>query len=101
MTGWQPVTNAVGDVLGWMAAPDPDEPDVDWWEADRVAKVGRRAAIGRRAAMLDQAAALFVMDGVDPEQTWDGALAHGLTDADLDAAAYVAVTLRKLELDLE
>jgi hypothetical protein len=95
MADWQPVTNAAGGVLGWVAAPDPDEPDVDWWEADRVAKVGRRAAV------LDQAAALFVMDGVDPEQTWDGALAHGLTDADLDAAAHVAVTLRKLELDLE
>lgn len=95
MTDWQPVTNAAGDVLGFMAAPDPDEPDVDWWEADRVAKVGRRAVV------LDQAAALFADSAFDPSETWDAALAYGLTDADLDAAAYVAWVLRKLELDLE
>jgi hypothetical protein len=27
-TDWQPVTDAAGNVLGWMSAPDPGEPDV-------------------------------------------------------------------------
>src|SRR6266568_8669366 len=44
MTGWAPVTDAAGKVLGWMAPAGPDEPDVDWFEADRVPRAGRRAA---------------------------------------------------------
>jgi hypothetical protein len=89
-------------VVAWFV----DEPIESW---DELAEVKLRARqlcdphyqAAQSASRLDQAAALFGMDGVDPEQTWDAAKAHGLTDADLDAAAHVAVTLRKLELDLE
>jgi hypothetical protein len=78
-------------VLGWTAAPDPDEPDVDWFEADRVPKVRRRAEV------IGQAADLFADESIDPEQTWDSANERGLTDCDLDAAAYVALELEKIE----
>ena len=40
---------------------------------------------------------LFADSAFDPEETWDAALAAGMSDADLDAAAYVAVTLREVE----
>jgi hypothetical protein len=94
MTDWHPVTNAAGDVLGWMAEPDPDEPlDGEYFTVDRLPHVRRRAAV------LDQAAALFADSAFDPRETWDCALATGLTDADLDAAAHVAVVLREVELD--
>jgi hypothetical protein len=52
---------------------------------------------GQRAGWLDEAAGLFMADGFDPEQTWDAGLAAGLTDADLDAAAYVGMTLWQVE----
>jgi hypothetical protein len=90
-TDWQPVTDAAGKVLGWTAAPDPDEPDVDYFRADWSRKVGCRAA------RLEEAAGLFTDGAFDPEQTWDAGLAAGLTDADLDAAAYVGLTLWQVE----
>ena len=71
-----------------MAAPDPDEPDVDYFEADRVPRAGRRAAA------IDEAAAAFGEECLDPESVWD---ASTLADADLDAAGYIAVTLAKIE----
>jgi hypothetical protein len=52
---------------------------------------------GQRAARLDEAAGLFTDGAFDPEETWDAGLAAGLTDADLDAAAYVGVTLWQVE----
>jgi hypothetical protein len=91
MTDWAPVTDRAGNVLGWTAPPDPDEPDVDYFEADRSRMVRCRAA------RLEEAAGLFMADGFDPEQTWDAGLAAGLTDADLDAAAYVGMTLWQVE----
>jgi hypothetical protein len=90
-TDWQPVTDRAGTVLGWMAAPDPDEPDVDYFEA------GRSAKVRCRAARLEEAAGLFTDDAFDPEETWDAGLAAGLTELDLDAAAYVGLTLWQVE----
>ncbi len=52
----------------------------------------------RSAARLDEAAALFADPAFDPMETWDAALAAGMTDLDMDAAAYVAVVLRETEL---
>ncbi len=54
---------------------------------------------GQLAARLYPAADAFGCDALDPETVWDSALAAGMTDADLDAAAYVALTLRCIELD--
>lgn len=88
---WQPVTGAEGKVLGWLAEPDPDEPDVDYFEADRLPRVRRRAEI------LGQAADMFADDVFDPAETWDAGSAAGLTDFDLDAAAHIVVTLGEFE----
>ena len=52
LTGWTGVTSADGTVAGWMSLPDPDEPDVDYFEADRVPKAGRRAAALYEVAAL-------------------------------------------------
>jgi hypothetical protein len=93
MTDWTPVTNAAGKVLGWMAAADPDEPDVDYFEADRVPKAGRRA----RA--IDEAVALFSDPAFDPGATFDAALTSGLSYDQVDAAEYVALELRRVELE--
>ena len=92
---WQPVTGAGGTVLGWMSAPDPAEPDVDYFEADRLPRVRRRGAV------IGQAADLFADRAFDPAETWDAGLAAGLADPDLDAAAYIAVELEKIERGLE
>jgi hypothetical protein len=88
MTGWTPVTNAAGETAGWMAAPDSDEPDLDWFEADRVPRAGRRAAA------IDEVAAAFGEECFDPETVWD---ASTLSDVDLDSAGHIAVTLAKIE----
>ena len=88
MTDWAPVTDAAGTVLGWMAAPEPDEPDVDGFEADRLPRVRRRAAA------IDEVAAAFGEECFDPETVWD---ASTLPEADLDAAGYIAVTLARVE----
>jgi hypothetical protein len=58
----------------------------------------RARHVRARAGTLDQAAALFADNAFDPAQTWDAGLAYGLSDADLDAAAHVAVVLREVEL---
>jgi hypothetical protein len=91
-SGWEPVTDASGKVLGWTAAPDPGERDADWFEADRLPRVARRAAA------LDEAAALFSDPAFDVSQTFDAALASGLSHGDVDAAEYVALELRLIEI---
>lgn len=50
------------------------------------------------AGRLVEAAGLFADGAFDPESTWDAGRAAGLSDADLDAAAYVALVLRETEL---
>jgi hypothetical protein len=87
----QPVTDAAGNVLGWMSAPDPDEPDVSYFEADRLPKVRRRADI------IGQAADLMANEAFSLEETWDAGLAAGLSEADLDAAGSVVLMLEKIE----
>jgi hypothetical protein len=95
MTDWHPVTNAAGDVLGFMAAPDPDEdPGGDYFTDDR------RRVVWLRAGVIGQAADMFHDHAFDPAETWDAGLAYGLSDRQLDAAAYVAVTLEEIELDV-
>jgi len=88
MPDMTPVTAADGAVLGWMSAPDPDEPDVGYFEADRVPKAGRRAAV------IDEVAGLM------PGEDFDLDVAHDVTGvpwADLDSAAYVALVLAEAE----
>lgn len=89
---WKPVTGADGAVLGWMSAPDPDEPDVDWFEADRLPKVARRAAA------IDEAAALAADEAFTPDEVGEMWRRTGLNDDELDAAAHVALTLCEVEL---
>jgi hypothetical protein len=94
-TDWQPVTDRTGTVLGWMAAPDPDEPDVDCFQ------VGRLRKVRLRADQLAEVSALFGEECMDPEQVWDAGLAAGLTDFDLDAAAHIALVLQRVEYRLD
>ena len=94
MTDWQPVLNAAGETLGWTAPLDPDEPDVDYFAADRPRKVRLHAA------RLEEVTGLFIDDAFDPEETWDAGLAAGLTDADLESAGNVAVLLWQVERGL-
>jgi hypothetical protein len=82
---WTPVHG------GWMQAPDPDEPDVDYFEADRVPRVRRRAAV------LDQAAALAADEAFTAGEVNDMWQRSGLTGDELDAAAHVALTLAEAE----
>jgi hypothetical protein len=91
MSERQPVTDVAGNVLGWMSAPDPDEPDVSYFEADRLPKVRRRAAI------LGEAADLMANEAFGLDETWDAGLAAGLTDADLDAVGHVVLLLEQVE----
>jgi hypothetical protein len=79
---WQPVHNAAGDVVGWMAAPDPDEPDVDWFEADRLPKVRRRADVIAQAVTM-------MGPEFDLDDTWEALEAAGLSEDDMIAAARV------------
>jgi hypothetical protein len=65
--------------------------------AREIAAESDRREVRAAAARLEEAAGLFMADGFDPEQTWDAGLAAGLTDADLDAAAYVGLTLWQVE----
>jgi hypothetical protein len=91
MDSWEPITDAGGAVLGWMQAADPDEPDVDYFEADRLPRIRRRAdVIGPAAALTADEA--FSADEV--RVMWQRS---GLSDADLDAAANVAFELWKIE----
>lgn len=98
MADWTPVTDAAGKVLGWTAAPDPDEPDVDYFEADRPRRTACRAAVvEERADVILPASALvgdqaFTADEV--EEMWD---ASGLSDDQKDAASNVAVELWTVE----
>jgi hypothetical protein len=91
VTDWQPVTDAAGNVLGYMAAPDPGEPDADYFDADRP------RVVGIRAARLDEAAALICDPAFGVDETWAAGLAAGLGEAELDSAANVAFLLWKVE----
>ena len=93
--GWSPVTNAAGDVLGWTAAPDPDEPDVDYFEADRAPKAGRRA--DHLAPMSD----LIGNTAFTAEEVREIMDRSGLSDDDRDAAANVALVLHEVEHGIE
>ena len=91
MTGWTPVTDAGGKVLGWMSAPDPDEPDVDWFKADRLPR------IRRRADAIDPAAALAADEAFTTDEVREMWQASGLSQDELDSAANVAFELWKIE----
>lgn len=57
----------------------------------------RDAHKAARAAVIDEVAGLLMDDAFDPEETWDAAEASGVTDACLDAAGHIAVTLEAIE----
>lgn len=73
--------------------------------ADRLAAMKHRARelcdphymAGQSAAPLQDPAARFADPALDPESVWDAGLAAGLTDAQLDSAAHVAVVLAEVE----
>jgi hypothetical protein len=88
-TGWEPVHDAAGKVVGWVASPDPGEPDLDYFEADRLPRVRRRADI------IDQAAALLD-PAFDLETSWE-ALEAALPDGDIDSAGNVVLLLEQIE----
>ena len=95
-------------VIAWfMGAPVADDDphraiklraaDIDQ-AAEVLAGVTRKAEVSARAGRLEEAAELFGDGAFDPEAVWNAGLQVGLSDADLDAAAHVAVVLRETEL---
>jgi hypothetical protein len=90
-TVWTPVTDAAGKVLGYVSAPDPDEPDAGYFEADRLPKVARRAAA------LAPVAELYGNESFGIDAVSD---ACGLSEDDQDSAANVAWALMQVELGL-
>jgi hypothetical protein len=86
----EPVRDADGNVLGWVSEPDPGEPDVDYFEADRLPRVRRRADI------LVQAASIMSPE-FDLDDTWDACEAAGMTPGDIDSAGNVVLMLEKVE----
>jgi hypothetical protein len=66
--------------------------------AEVLEEATRAGEVSARADQLEEATALFSDSAFDPGQVWDAALQVGLSDADLDAAAHVAVVLRETEL---
>jgi hypothetical protein len=91
MADWTEITNAAGEVVGWTSAPDSDEPDVDYFEADRLPKVRRRADA------IDQAADLLLDGAFDPSDTWDACEAAGMPEGAIDSAGNVALLLSRVE----
>lgn len=83
--GWQEVPG------GWMQAPDPGEADVDYFEADRLPRVARRAGV------IDRAAGLLMDEAFDVESTWDAAEASGMPEGMIDSAGNVALLLAGIE----
>jgi hypothetical protein len=76
---------------GWMQAPDPDEPDVDYFEADRLPRVARRARI------IGEAADLMALQSLTPEESFGAVEAAGLGDDVADAAGHVVLLLEQIE----
>jgi hypothetical protein len=62
--------------------------------AEVLAGVGRAAEVTVRADAIGEVAAAFGEECFDPETVWD---ASTLSDADLDSAGHIAVTLAKIE----
>jgi hypothetical protein len=89
LTGWTPVTDAGGKVLGWTAPPDGETPH------ERAFRI--RVA-GLRADAIDAAAALFADPAFDLEKTYDVAEA-AMPGADVNAASYIGLVLREVELN--
>jgi len=95
---WTPVTSAAGETLGWMAPADPDEPDVDYFDADRPRRTACRAAIVKaRADRINPVADVAGDEAFTAEEVTDMGRGAGLSDDDLDAAANVAVALWEIE----
>jgi hypothetical protein len=90
MSEWQEIRNAAGEVVGWTQPPDPDEPDVDYFEADRLPKVKRRAEV------IDQAVDAMLTESLDQDAVWD-ACEERMPPGMVDAAGSVAFTLWKIE----
>jgi hypothetical protein len=84
MSEWQEVPD------GWMAAPDPDEPDVDYFEADRLPRVKRRADA------IDQAVDAMLTESLDQDAVWD-ACEERMPLGMVDSAGSVALVLWKVE----
>jgi hypothetical protein len=53
----------------------------------------------RHVGAIDAAAELFADECFDPSETYDAAEAAGLPPGLADAAAYIGLTLRRIELD--
>lgn len=88
LTGWSPVTDAGGKLLGYMAPADAETPHETALRR-RVARV-RAGKVGEVAAMLGEEC--FDVNGV-----FDTARAAGVPETVLDSAGYLAVELTKIE----
>ncbi len=95
MTGWAPVADAAGKVLGWMAPAQHDEPGLDYFEADRPRR--NAAIVKARAAALYELAALAGDEAFSAGEVTDMARRAGLTGDQMDAAANAALVLWEIE----
>jgi hypothetical protein len=75
---------------GWMQAPDPDEPDVDYFEADRLPMVARRADV------ILQAVDEMMTPSFDLDTVWT-MCEERLPPGVVDSAGSVAFELEKVE----
>lgn len=65
--------------------------------AEMIEATERHGHAAARADQLAEAAALFADEAFDPRDVWDAAAAAGMGEAELDAAAHVAVVLEEVE----
>jgi hypothetical protein len=87
-TGWTPITDASGKVLGWTAPADVETPHE---------RKLRDHVIGVRADAIDQAADLLMDKSFGVDETWDAAEASGMPAGLIDAAGNVALLLNAIE----
>jgi hypothetical protein len=67
-------------------------------EAEERERTARKADVKKRADVIDPAAALFADPAFDLEETYDAAEA-ALPGADVNAASYIGLVLREVELN--
>ena len=90
--------------LGEEIADDDPLAAVKWRARDLdgagevLEQVTRKAAVGARADAIDPAAALFADPAFDLEETYDVAEA-AMPGADVNAASYIGLVLREVELN--
>jgi hypothetical protein len=69
-----------------------------WAAGEVLEQAARSATVATRAEAIDQAAALFADPAFDLEETYDAAEA-AMPGADVNAASYIGLILREVELN--